>query len=84
MNGTIIGQRMDAQDSVSNVVDLASGGIVSVDAGGSAGLVLITDAPKTCGSLTAKELKKNAKLIFIQVGTQAGSSTSPPSESGKL
>jgi len=79
VNGTIIGQSMNARDSVSNVVDVA---IVNVSFGGSAGLVLITAAPNACANLAASELKKNAKAIFIQVGTQTGRTISPPSGNG--
>lgn len=64
VNGTIGGQSMGAQDSVSNVLTSGSN---------SEGLILITNAPSTCSKLTAGQQPKNAKAIFVEIGTQPAS-----------
>jgi hypothetical protein len=73
VNGTISGQSMGAQDSVSNVL---------TSSGNSEGLILITNAGNTCGKLTANQQPRNAKAIFIDMATQTTTTFSAPAASG--
>jgi hypothetical protein len=73
VNGTISGQSMGAQDSVSNVLTSSSD---------SEGLILITNAANTCGKLTAGQQPRNAKAILIEIGTQTATAVSAPAASG--
>jgi hypothetical protein len=64
VNGTINGQSMSAQDAVSNI---------SMSGSTSQGLLLITNASKTCSKLSANQQWKNIKAIAIGIVQQAGS-----------
>lgn len=73
VNGTIGGQSMGAQDSVSNVLTTGTD---------SEGLILITNAPSSCAKLTANQQPKNLKVIFVEIGTQSASGVTAPAANG--
>jgi hypothetical protein len=75
VSGTIGGQSFGAQDSVSNVLSIGFG---------SAGVVLITNAPNTCGKLSAGQEPRNAQAVFLLVGNQTAGVVSAPTAAGSF
>lgn len=67
--GTIGGQPFAPADAVSNVVVIGSS---------SAGAMLITSAPSECALINARQQLKNGKALAIEVGTQTGTTLTPP------
>jgi len=73
VSGTIGGQPMAARDAVSSVMYVGSD---------SEGLILVTDAANACAKFTANQRPRNARWITIGIGTQTGSATSAPVDTG--
>ena len=69
VSGTLGGQTMTPKDAISAV----SQGV---------GTIAISSADAQCAKINARQTPKNLQLIIIGVGTQAGSSSTPPTAPG--
>jgi len=64
---------MAARDAVSSVLHVGRD---------SEGLILVTDAANACAKFTANQRPRNTRAIIIGIGTQTGTATSAPVETG--
>ena len=74
VNGAIGGQSMAAKDAISTVL--------TIQGVGTAGQILISNAPDTCAKVAANQQPKNAQAVLLVVGTQSATGVSAPSSPG--